>query len=178
MTAIEFAFVSPVLLLFMFGILEFAMVFLANNALENAVDNAARTGKTGYVQSGESREQTLLTGITQTVSTLLDPTKITLTSEVYSSTDQIGKPEPFTDTNKNGVYDAGEPYTDTNHNGQWDADQGAQGLGDGGDVVVYNITYPWHVMTPFVANIIGDNGIITLSSRVVVLNEPYTDANQ
>lgn len=176
-TAIEFAFVSPVLLFFIFGILEFAMIFLASNMLENAVNDAARTGKTGYVQSGVSREQTLLNEISARVGGLLDPSQVTLTTTTYDSLDQVGQGEPFTDQNANGIYDAGEPYTDSNHNGDYDSDIGSDGLGNSGQVVVYNISYPWHMMTPLLGNFIGTDGIFNLSTHVVVKNEPYTDSN-
>ena len=48
---------------------------------------------------------------------------------VYESFADIGKPEPFTDQDGNGAYNAGEPFVDVNGNGQWDADMGEAGLG-------------------------------------------------
>lgn len=175
-TALEFAFVAPVLLLFIFGILEFAMVFFAANTLESAVNNASRTGKTGYVENGISREQTLLNEITARASGLLDPEEISLTTTTYEDYDQIGQGEPYTDSNSNGMRDDGETFTDSNRNGRWDATLGEQGLGEAGEVVVYQISYPWRLMTPLIGNIIGTDGVLTLSTRVVVKNEPYSDS--
>ena len=73
---------------------------------------------------------------------LLDMDKVQLDTLVYDDFDDIGKPEPFTDENGNGAYDAGEPYGDVNGNGQWDPDMGAVGLGAPGDVVVYRLARP------------------------------------
>jgi Flp pilus assembly protein TadG len=176
-TALEFAFVSPVLLLFIVGILEFAMIFLASNVMENAVNNASRTGKTGYVESGISREQTLLNAISERIGGFLDPSKITIAATTYESFDDIGQGEPYTDSDGSGAYEAGETFTDTNGNGQWDSDMGSSGYGNSGEVVVYRISYPWNLMTPLLGNIIGTDGVLTLSTRIVVRNEPYTDSS-
>lgn len=175
-TAIEFAFVSPVLIYFIIGILEFSMIFLATNVLENAVGNAARLGKTGYVTSGESREQTMKDEIAARIGGFIKPNDITVTSTTYDSFDQVGQAEPFIDSNANGVYDYGETYTDVNGNGMHDDDMGSAGQGNAGQVVVYRIDYPWHLMTPLLGNFLGDDGVFTISTRIVVKNEPYSDA--
>lgn len=173
-TTVEFAFVLPILLFFIFGILEFSMVFMAANVLENAANTGTRTGKTGYVDTNISREQTIRNTINQRLSGFLDPAKIGIVTRVYKAFGDIGKPEPFVDRNNNGVYDAGETYTDVNSNGHWDADMGTTGLGVAGEIVVYEISYPWQVMTPFLSQILSDNGLINLTSHIVVRNEPYS----
>ncbi len=172
-SAVEFAFVLPILMFFMVGTLEFSTMFLAQNILENAVNSAARTGKTGHVEDGFTREQTLLLMVQQRIDRLMDPSRITLSSEVYKSLDDIGQSEPYTDQNGDGMYNEGEPYTDSNLNGQWDPDMGLEGMGNAGETVVYTIRYPWQVMTPFLREILASDGVVNLSSRLVVKNEPY-----
>jgi hypothetical protein len=39
--------------------------------------------------------------------------------------------------------------------------------------VVYTVSYPWAVSTPIISNIIGSNGIFTITTHAVVKNEPY-----
>lgn len=173
MTAVEFAFVLPPLLLLTCGILEFGVVFMASNVLENAVNNASRIGKTGFSSSGISREQMILNAVGDRIDNFLDPALLTLTTRVYRSFDQIGQAEPYTDSNHNGTYDLGETYTDSNSNGQWDQDMGAEGVGNANEVVVYDISYPWKMMTPLLKNVLADDGNITLSTRMVVKNEPF-----
>jgi hypothetical protein len=172
-TAVEFAFVLPVLLFFIVGIIEYSTIFMAQNMLENAINYAARTGKTGYVKNGMSRDAMLLSEVQSRIDRLMDPSKIAINTEVYKSLDNIGQPEPYVDRNHNGQYDVGETFTDTNGNGHWDADQGKTGDGNAGDTVVYTVSYPWHVMTPLLGEILADHGVVTLSSRLVVKNEPY-----
>jgi hypothetical protein len=172
-TAMEFAFVVPILLFFTVGILEFSIMFMAQNVLENATNSASREGKTGHIGSGMTREEYMLSLIQSRINRLMDIEQITLDTKVYRSLEDVGRPEPYTDANNNGHYDTGESYTDSNHNGHWDADMGVEGLGNAGEVVVYTVTYPWQTLTPFLGNVLGSDGIITLNSRILVKNEPY-----
>ncbi len=171
-TAIEFAFIAPIVLLFIFGTLEFAWMFFAENVLENAANAAARTGKTGYIAANMTREQYILQQITKSVGNLLDPALIKLTTRNYKAFDDVGEPEPYIDKNNNGHYDPGETFTDKNKDGVWSADSGASGAGNERDIVVYDVTYPWKIMTPFIANVLG-NGKVTLGTRLIIRNEPF-----
>jgi hypothetical protein len=172
-TVVEFAFVLPILLFFIFGIIEFSMVFMAANVLENAASTGTRTGKTGFIDHNISREQTIRNTINQRLAGFLNPAKITIVTRVYKAFGDIGKPEPYVDRNNNHTYDTGETFTDVNSNGHWDSDMGTTGLGVAGEIVVYEISYPWQVMTPFLSEILADNGLINLTSHIVVRNEPY-----
>ncbi|MEJ0010825.1 MAG: TadE/TadG family type IV pilus assembly protein [Alphaproteobacteria bacterium] len=174
-TAVEFAIVAPILLLLLFGILEFSGIMLVSVLMEGATNMSSRLGATGYSSGGESRTQTILDAVKQNAGVLIDANNVTVTAESYGQFNQIGQPEPYTDTNHNGQYDAGEPYTDINGNGQWDADMGAAGYGGAGDVVVYTVSYPWHIMTPMMGRLIGTGGIYTITAHAVVKNEPYND---
>lgn len=176
-TAIEFAFIAPMLLMFTFGIMEFAFVFLANNVLENAANEASRMGKTGYIAAQMTREAYLKKIVSDRIDGLMDPDLLTMTTKVYKGFDDVGKPEPFTDANTSGMYDYGEVFNDTNGNGQWDSDMGGSGQGDERDVVVYDFNYPWKYMTPFIGNILSNDGI-TIGTRIVIRNEPFNDESE
>src|SRR6185369_9432200 len=126
-TAVEFAFVAPVMLLFVIGIVEVAMVLFTQALLEGGVREAARYGITGYAIAGQSREQMMRNIIGKYTVGMIDMTKIKITSLTYKSFTNVGQPEPFTDTNHNGTRDAGESYTDVNGNGKWDKDMGKDG---------------------------------------------------
>jgi Flp pilus assembly protein TadG len=170
-TTLEFAFVAPVIMLIVMGVIEFSLIMFAMTAMESATTFTARTGKTGYATAGLSRQQTILNSIRNRTAGLLDPAKIIITTTIYPSFNNVNAPEPYTDSNHNGQYNAGEPYTDINGNGQWDADMGAAGLGNPGDVVVYNVSYPWTIHTPIIGSMIGNPFNITV--RSVVKNEPF-----
>ena len=172
-TAIEFAIIAPVLMLLMMGIIEFALIMFTMSSLESATAISSRLGKTGYTQSGLSRQDTILQSIQANAGSMIDTTKLVITSNYYQEFDQIGQAEPFTDTNHNGIHDPGEPYTDVNGNGQWDADMGLAGYGGANAVVVYTISYPWAIITPIMREIIGTGGIYTITTHAVVKNEPY-----
>ncbi|PZQ17829.1 MAG: hypothetical protein DI565_03595 [Ancylobacter novellus] len=172
-TIIEFAFIAPVLMLLMMGVVELGLVMGGQAVLDNASFIASRTGKTGYADGDKSQAKTIAAAVQAAASSYLDPSKITITSVAYSDYDSIG-PEPFTDTNKNGVWDAGEPYTDVNKNGSYDANPGTKGYGGAGQIVVYTVSYDWQLQTPLIKHFLGSNGVVPLKTRIVVKNEPYS----
>lgn len=174
-SAIEFAVIAPILLLLIFGIVEFATIMLLANIMENATSISSRLGKTGYSASGKSREDTIRDSVIARAGNLIKPSQLVITSKYYEQFDQIGDAEPWNDANHNGIAEAGE-YNDINGNGHWDSDMGLAGYGDAEDIVVYSIRYPWHVMTPIMRELIGDeNGDFPITAHAVVKNEPYDD---
>ena len=173
-TAVEYAMILPILLLFIVGIIEFNVIMYASAVLEGATAISARSGKTGYTASGVS-QQTYIYNLAQTkVTGILDPSQLQISSKSYASFSAVGKPEPcITPISSPCPGTPGVNFVDVNHNGTWDSDQGAAGLGSAGDIVVYTISYPWHVMTPLMTPFFGTGGIITLASSAIVKNEPY-----
>jgi len=148
-TAIEFALIAPALMLFLMGTMELSLILLTQHLMENATYNASRLAKTGYTAEGKTQAQTVMAELTERLSglgALLDTDKLTMTSVAYADLSAIGQP------------DQGE--TDS--------------YGTAQQVVVYTVSYPWTLFTPLIGNIVGGtNRTITLSSRIVVRNEPY-----
>jgi Flp pilus assembly protein TadG len=173
-SALEFALVAPVLITTVVGIMEISMILIVSALIEGGLRDAARFGITGYVPQGTTREDKIKSIIADATIGLVDMSQIDMQTLVYPSFADIGKPEPYTDTNGNGQYDLGEPYTDINGNGQWDADMGAAGLGGPGEVVLYKVKYKLPtltmLLTPFIG---GEDGKINLSASIAVRNEPY-----
>lgn len=147
-TAVEFALVAPAFFLLLIGITEISLVMLTEHLLENATYNASRTAKTGYVATDKTQIETVMDVLLTRLgglSPLIDPARVSVTWVSYGNLSDIGQPE-----------------------------QGVESLGTAAQVVVYTISYPWHLFTPMISKIIGnEDGIITLSSRIVVRNEPY-----
>jgi Flp pilus assembly protein TadG len=170
-TTLEFAMISPVLIMFIMGIIEFSLIMFTFAVMESATGNTARLGKTGYIAPGTSRQQQLIDNVANRTAGLLDPARITVETKTYSSFSNVDDPEPYIDANHNGTYNLGESYTDINGNGQWDPDMARSGAGNANDIVVYKVSYPWPVMTPVISSLIGS--IFTISARTVVKNEPY-----
>ncbi|MCJ8521180.1 hypothetical protein ABID21_004299 [Pseudorhizobium tarimense] len=172
-TAVEFAMVAPVLLFMTFAIVESGIAFAADIILKNATYDAARTGRTGFVSEDSTQDATVKQKILSQAGMIMDVDKLVITSLSYKSFDDLKKPEPFVDKNKNGLRDDGENYTDVNGNGKYDLDQGTTGYGGTAQVVLYTATYPWTFHTPILKEVIGNNGTIALTATAVVQNEPY-----
>jgi hypothetical protein len=154
------------------GIIEFSVIMFTQAVLESSTNVSARLGKTGYTAAGSSRSDQILASAQSRAKGFLDPKKFKITTEVYSSFGNIGKPEPCIKPTTPPC--PGKPtvnFQDINGNGTWDSDMGAAGLGNAGDIVVYTLTYPWPLMTPLVSAVIGDT--YTITARTVVKNEPY-----
>src|SRR5687768_14884101 len=121
-SAIEFALVAPALMLLVMGTLEMGLVVTAQVIMETATYSASRLGKTGYVDEDATQEETIRAEVARFGRLMMDPAHIEVTSASYGGFDKIGEPEPSTDSNGNGVIEAGE-FTDVNGNGAYDQDQ-------------------------------------------------------
>ncbi|MDY0883289.1 TadE/TadG family type IV pilus assembly protein [Dongia soli] len=172
MTAIEFAFVAPLLFLLSMGTIEVGLMMFNMSTIEGGLREAARYGVTGQeATSGERKAEIVAVLKRYAIGPVeIDPSRIS--TKVYTSFGNIGQPEPYTDTNGNGQYDQGEPYTDVNVNHQWDADQGADSPGSGNEIVQYKVDYDWDVLTPIMRQFLGKDGKMPMTATVVVQNEP------
>lgn len=170
---VEFAFAAPILITMLLGIIEVAMVIFLNLMVESGVREAARFGLTGSERDGYTREEYIINIVNERTMGLMEITADNLDVRVYESFEAIAETEPYVDANLNGAYDDGEPYTDTNGNGSHDEDPGTPGAGDSGDIVVYRVTANWAVFTTYLADLLGDDGLFTISASVAVRNEPW-----
>jgi len=173
-TAVEFGLVSLLVIYLMVGIIEFAMAMTVGNSLEAATNLSSRLGKTGYVDAVDhlSQEETIRAEIERRVGPMIDMSKLVITNEVYNDFASLNNPDVFQDLSDPPDGDTDDPgeWTDVDGDGFRD---GASGVGSSGEIVVYKIMYPWHVMTPLIGNIIGNGGVINLMAYSVVKNEPY-----
>ncbi len=181
-TAIEFAFVSLAVVYLMVGIIEFSMAMTVGNSLEAATNLSSRLGKTGFVDEENQLDQeaTILEEVERRVGPMIDVEKVEITHEVYNDFDSLTSPDVLQDTccatdaegNTVGDGDTDDPgeWTDVDNDGFKD---GGDSLGNGGEIVVYKVTYPWSVFTPFISQFVGNDGIIDLMAYSVVKNEPY-----
>ena len=146
-TAVEMALIAPTFFLFMIGVVEISLVLLTQHLMENAAYNASRLATTGYTNSGQTQQQTItaiLNQELQSLGTLIDTNQVTVTATAYASMASVGV-----------------------------AGQGTAGNGSSGQVVTYVVSYPWKLFTPMLSAVIGTGGVLTLSTSIVVQNEPY-----
>ena len=139
------ALITPVFFTLLIGITEMTLIETAQQLLENAAFNTSRLAKTGFVTSGQTQSQT--------VSQIM-------TKELQS----FGT---FIDTSKVTVTSVA--YNSFSAVGG----TGTNGYGTASQIVDYTITYPWSLVTPMIGSIIGTDGKITLTSHIVVRDEPY-----
>ncbi len=172
--AIEFALAFPIVLGLTMGIIEIGHITFANATLEGAVREASRRGVTGFIPDNTSREDHVRGRIIEMMRIFSLEGEIGIDTKVYDSFADIGKPEPFSDTNDNGTYDEGECFTDVNQNGVWDPDMGVAGLGGAGAIVVYSANVNLRLLTPAFRWMTGsEDGSIRLEASTAVRNEPF-----
>lgn len=174
-TTIEFAFVAPILIFLIMGIVEFSLIAFTMATMESATFITSRLGKTGYTAPGLTREQTIKNTIANRTEGLLNPNLLKITYNIYSGFNTNPQPEPCISPSAPPCPGtAGVNFQDVNGNAEWDPDLSTAGLGNAGDIVVYNVLYPWPVMTPILRPILGNPFNIIV--RTVVKNEPYGTA--
>ncbi|AQR73896.1 TadE/TadG family type IV pilus assembly protein [Sphingomonas sp. LM7] len=168
-TVIEFAFVLPLMLTLMMGMMEIGYQAYVQAAVTGAVQKA---GRDSAIQGATPAtiDARVLAQIQATARgaafTSGYPTRLS-----YSSFSAIA-PEPFVDSNGNGQRDAGECFTDVNGNGRWDDDAGRAGQGGANDVTVYTVSIGYGRLFP-VARWFGWPGTATLSASTTLMNQPY-----
>ncbi|MEP9361217.1 TadE/TadG family type IV pilus assembly protein [Sphingomonas sp. KR3-1] len=168
-TLVEFAMVLPVMLVLMMGMMELGYQAYVQSVLTGAVQKAGRDsaiqGATPATIDAKVLAQVNAVAPRATFASGY-PTRLS-----YSSFSTIA-PEPFVDTNGNGVRNAGECYTDVNGNGQWDADAGRTGQGGANDATVYTAAVTYSRLFP-VTRLFGWPGTATLTASTTLMNQPY-----
>jgi Flp pilus assembly protein TadG len=167
-TIVEFALVSPVMILMMMGLGDLGYQVYAQSILNGAMQKA---GRDASIQGGANNTAAIDGKVTAMVKNIAQNATITFTRKNYDSFSVI-KPEPFVDTNGNGVRNAGECYTDINGNNQWDSDPGETGQGGANDVTVYTATVNYPHLFP-VTGLFGWPSTQTITASTLLKNQPY-----
>lgn len=152
-TSIEYAFLAPIMFLMMLGLTELGMVAYAQTALEGATAYAARVGKTGFAKSGKTREEYIVDEVVRLTHGLLNEEKIKQGIRVrkYSTFSDISFVDP--------VCPPSTPACNPND------------FGAGGDVVLYEVTYPWQIVTPLISAFFPNP--YQIRAITAVRNEPF-----
>lgn len=172
-TVVEFALISPVMMMMICGTIEIGHLMFARAVLEGAVVEAARAATASMESSEDARATVVRDTIVNAMSSF--PTvagkNVTVTTKVYRDFSTT-TPENFTDKNANGVYDKGEDFIDRNANGKWDpAIQIPGKFGGPGDVVSYTAEFPKQMLFGSMTASLGISPEINLVATTVVRNE-------
>lgn len=150
-TAVEFAFVAPLLFFALLSIVELGMLGMMSSGLDNAVvriSRMIRTGRSdGPTSAGQFKDQ--LCNVMGGNSTDCH-NRLTISVQKFTKFSDAGA---AVTSQPNGVFDKGAA----------------------GDIVIVKANYRWPLLTPFVATAFDRNGPteVILSSRLVFKNEPY-----
>ncbi len=150
-TAVEFAFVAPILFLALFSIVEVGMLGMMSSGLDNAVADTSRRIKTGRDDSASSAG-----AFEDQVCARMGGSVTECRSRLTVS---VQKFDRFSDANA---------IVNTQPAGQFDK-------GSAGDIVIVKANYVWPLMTPFIATAYHRDGPmqVTLGARAAFKNEPF-----
>ncbi|MBY4637162.1 pilus assembly protein [Sphingopyxis sp. XHP0097] len=166
---IEFALTAPVFLLLLMGVFDYCWQLYAKQVLQGAVSQAARLST---LESYADDQTALDARVEARVLEVFGHADVEFERLAYESFSDVGKPEPLSDNNGNGVWDPGECFEDLNSSGSWEADRGASGNGGADDVVLYRVSMTFDRVLP-VWNMLGQPQEMTLTSSTVLRNQPY-----
>lgn len=166
-TIVEFALIAPVLLLAMMGLFDLAYNMYTTAMLQGAIQKSARdaTIEGASTESVDARVEMAVRAVSANAT-------ITINRRAYTSFSDVSRPEDYTDTNANGVCDAGEPFEDANANETWDSDRGMMGQGSARDAVLYTVEVTYPRMFP-IAGFMSIPNTFTTTARTVLRNQPY-----
>lgn len=169
-SAVEFGLVAPILLGLIMGTLQLGLDMWAKSVLNGAMQEA---GRNSGIEDYHKSQSVLDDHVRAQVQSMLPMAKLTFTRKNYQNFSDVGTPEDFTDSNKNGVYDDKECFSDENGNGQWDADAGKTGQGGARDIVVYTATMQYKELVPVHALLgLGESRKFTASTTL--MNQPFS----
>jgi len=166
--AVEFAMIAPVFFVLLMGTMEAGIMFFAQSALQNALNDTARLVRTGqtacYTTSGGNcvpmTAAQFRTQLCSEVSTLISGCTSGLQFDVNAY------PSGFSGASNSSPLDAGRNLPTLT----------AFNVGNACDVVLVRAFYKWPVFTPglnyFMANMAGSYHL--LASAAAFRNEPYS----
>lgn len=173
-TLVEFALISPVMLVMIMGVMDVSYNMYAKSILEGEMQRAGR--KVSINTSGDEAGMKALDSVVeQQFLQVVSPATITFNRAWYTNYTRMDKrKEDFSDSNSNGTCDAGELYEDANRNGLWDTEAGMAGVGGAKDAVLYTATANYPRVFPL-AKMIGLSPTVTVEASTILRNQPYSD---
>jgi Flp pilus assembly protein TadG len=170
-SAIEFALLAPVLLLFLTGFFDFGYWMYVRSTAIGALEGVARSAGVGGSTVNPGAFQT---AVEDQIKQIAPSATFTWNARSYYDFSRIGNPEKLiTDQNGNGQYDTGDCWQDSVPNGVYDATPGAAGVGGADDIVFYQLTVslpPIIDISGFMPNLVG-NHVSVLNT--IVRRQPF-----
>lgn len=168
-TVVEFALISPALVLVLMGLFDMGFTLYANVMLQGALQEAARSST---VEGAGNSLAAIDDEVATQVGRVVPGAQFVFSRKAYSNFSDVGTAEDYTDSNANGACDAGEPFEDANGNGSWDRDRGLNGLGGARDAVLYKVSMTYERPLPM-ASLLGFSDTVSSAATTVLRNQPY-----
>lgn len=172
-TLIEFAAVLPLMCMALLGGMDLCHREYAQSILTGAVQ---KIGRDSTLQGGADNIAVNDAKVKAAVLQIAPDATLTF-QRSFLTRYRDAEGEPFTDSDNDGVREAGECYDDVNGNSQWDADVTSNGSGGADDVVLYKVTATYPRLFP-VAGLFGWNPNQTITADTALKNQPYATQNQ
>lgn len=170
-TAVEFALAAPVFFLMVFGGLEVCHALYVRALLQGELDRAARSNS---LESALGQTDTIDAKLRKQLQRVAGNLTLSVARSSYRTYSNLGsRPEPFTDTNGDGICNNGEQFEDLNGNGTRNADSGKAGVGGAREIVLYTVTATKPPLVPLTALFMGAGGI-SFTAQTKLKNQPYT----
>ena len=167
-TAIEFAIVFPILMLFVGSIFEFGMMMHVSSIVQNATQEAARLTITGNTYqnlnpTNMSRHDFLRAYLRMRIGSWLHtPEQLVIQAKVLGNATGLD----------NNIYNQ---FSNENDEDDTNDDPVDEGSGVGNNMVIYKVTFNWDIIMPIMSHFIGENGRFPISAVAVIENEDFED---
>lgn len=165
----EFALIMPAFLMLVMGIFDIGMQMYAKSVLAGAVEQAARLST---LETNNSSQSAVDQAVRDQVGRAARYGTLAFSRQNYRDFSSVDQPEPFTDSNGDGVRNPGECYTDVNGNGSWSTDAARSGQGGASDVVVYRVSLTFDRLFPL-WKMLGEPQSKTITVTTVLRNQPF-----
>jgi Flp pilus assembly protein TadG len=149
-TAIEFAFVAPVLFFVLLSLIELGMIGMMISGLDNAVINASRMIRTGRADAAGTANEFEDQICADMGGAAACRDRLTISVQRFTS---FGDANAIIQSQPDDQFEKGGP----------------------GDIMVIKANYKWPLMSPFLATAYPHDAPfeVTLASRIAFKNEPY-----
>lgn len=169
-TIVEFAMITPALMVLLMGLFDLAYNMYTNEMLNGAVQQAARMTT---IEGAAGRQSEIDSGVTRAVRAVAPNASVTFERKAYAGFSDVNRPEDWDDADNDGTCNNGEAFEDANSNGTWDANAGTDGIGGARDAVLYAVTIDYPRLFPIYAFLPGQSNTFSLTTNTVLRNQPY-----
>jgi Flp pilus assembly protein TadG len=174
-TIVEFALISPVLILLLMGMFDLGHNQYSRSVLEGEMQAAGRAS-TFETSTIVANQAVIDAHVASQIRTIVgqDATVTFSRKAVQSYRGLLLQAEGFIDSNGNNLCDNGETFEDSNGDKTWSPDAAVANQGGAKDVQIYEATVSYDRLFPM-AGLLGWSPNQTVKAKTILRNQPYTN---